>query len=137
MAMTRFLRRKVTAAAVAAAILASGTPAVAGAAPSREAGCPNVWVAQVFRGYPVQIIVEGANNQDELELLIDDGIGHPIASLRVSAHSRTVSWTPSLSGIVWIRLRTFDSGSHNYSIEMIGGRLLGEGGCEGERSEGL
>ncbi len=135
--MTRFLRRKVTAAAVAAAILATSTPAAAGPAARREAGCPNVWVAQVFRGYPVQIVIQGANSQDELELLIDDGIGHPIASLRVSAHSRTVSWTPPLSGIVWIRLRTFDTGSQNYSLEMIGGRLLSEGGCEGQSSERL
>jgi hypothetical protein len=136
MAMTRFLRGKV-AVAVAAAILATSTPGVADPAASHEAGCPNVWVAQVFRGYPVQIVVEGANIQDELELLIDDGIGHPIASLRVSAHSRTVSWTPPLSGIVWIRLRTFDTGAQNYSIEMIGGRLLSEGGCEGRSSERL
>jgi len=70
--MRHSLIRKLTAAAVAVALLATSTVAMAGPMRRLEAGFTHTWQIEVFAGRPVNITVDGdGDSRADLDLYVN------------------------------------------------------------------
>jgi hypothetical protein len=122
--MRHSLIRKLTAAAVAVAILATSTAAMAQQSRRLPAGFTHTWQIEVFAGVPVNITVEGdGDSRADLDLYGRDQLGTLVMVDDDYTDFCIGRWRPSRSGVLTIRIVNVGTVYNDYVLHVTGGYI--------------